>query len=326
MSSDPSFVNYVARMNDAINDKHPFIKVIKNLIHSNMSEDILGMSLANLNCPPKNEIRILDFGCGGGALTSAIASEFSHGIYCGESISIVGYDRSYDMVEVSQGYHADRENLSFTSDKASLGKNCFDIIILSSVLHEVYSEDGEAGVEKLFDDLKQFAKPNAVIITRDNWAASGDDKRLFLKARPDKVEYLLELFIRLKSLLPANFTNHYRDAYYNYHPQKKLNEDDMVRLPIPNNLTISGDFNTVAEILNKATWGMESLPRESQEILFWLSADKWRELNLHGWRIVAQAETTSDSYLNYIDKIVELNGERWPTHMWTLLKLDKQNI
>ena len=324
MSSDPSFVNYVARMNDAIHDKHPFIKVIKNLIHSNMSEDILGVSLANLNRPPENKIHILDFGCGGGALTSAIASEFSRGIYCGESISIVGYDKSYDMVEVSQGYYADRENLSFTSDKASLGKNCFDIIILSSVLHEVYSEGGEAGVEKLFDDLKQFAKPNAVIISRDNWAANDDEGRqLFLKARPDKVEYLLELFIRLKSLLPANFTDHYRDAYYNYHPQKKLDEDDTEYVPIPTNLTLSGSFNTVVEILNKATWGMESLPRESQEILFWLSADKWRELNLHGWRIVAQAETTSDSYLDYINRIFDLNGERWPTHMWTLLKLEQ---
>lgn len=323
MSSDPSFVNYVARMNDAIHDKHPFIKVIKNLIHSNMSEDILGVSLANLNRPPENKIRILDFGCGGGALTSAIASEFSHGIYCGESISIVGYDKSYDMVEVSQGYYADRENLSFTSNKASLGKNCFDIIILSSVLHEVYSEGGEAGVEKLFDDLKQFAKPNAVIISRDNWAANDDEGRqLFLKARPDKVEYLLELFIRLKSLLPTNFADHYRDAYYNYHPQKQLDEDDTVCAPIPTNLTLSGSFNTVVEILNKATWGMESLPRESQEILFWLSADKWRELNLHGWRIIAQAETTSDSYLDYINRIFDLNGERWPTHMWTLLKLE----
>lgn len=303
-----NFVNYVERMNGATNDKQPFVDIIQNVVRAGMSNNILQMSLMPQSRPLQGAVRILDFGSGGGALTSRIASEFSRGLYRG-NVSVVGYDRSYDMVEMAQGYYVDRENLSFTSDKESLRRNSFDIIILSSVLHEVYSEGGEASVELLFKELTQFAKPGAIIISRDNFTLNYG-KNISLKVRPERAQYVWEILSRFAELIPAKFRKHYC-----------ILGGAMARRPEPEILTIEGDFNIVVECLNKITWGMESLPRESQEILFWLSADKWRELNLNGWEIIGQAESTSVSYLEHLNDFVELDGQHWPTHMWTMLKL-----
>jgi SAM-dependent methyltransferase len=84
---------------------------------------------------PERHERALDFGCGVGRLTRALAASFDR---------CVGVDVSAEMVERAQKLNADRENLQFVvnvaPDLAAFDAASFDLVYSSKVLQHMPSE------------------------------------------------------------------------------------------------------------------------------------------------------------------------------------------
>jgi cyclopropane fatty-acyl-phospholipid synthase-like methyltransferase len=73
-----------------------------------------------------SDVRIIDFGCGYGALRSFLAANNFRGSYS-------GYDCSGEMIEAAQRMHADVADATFTSDWASIEPA--DYVIASGVFN-----------------------------------------------------------------------------------------------------------------------------------------------------------------------------------------------
>ena len=69
------------------------------------------------------------------------------------------------------------------------------------------------------------------------------------------------------------------------------------------------------EFLNKLTWGSESLPREIQEQINFLSKDQWmRLIEWAGFSVVEYKTYTQPSYFHYLQQVAELD-QIWDTHV-----------
>lgn len=286
--------SYISRMNQAIVHKHYFIDIIRKLEerknYTNILEEIFekkGIS----------NIKILDYGCGSGLLTSKIAEEFPSAI-------VHGYDRSLDMIEIARERFFGR-NLQFLTKVNSLQAESYDYIILSSVLHEVYSQFGcLPTISAFLNELKSFLKPKGYIISRDNFVSNSmsvntTQMSFVYSGITEEAGLFLDKLIESTPLI-------LKDHFINLSIDKSTN-------------TISGSERAVLEFLNKFTWGEESLPRESQESLFCFSPSDWPNIIPSDFKIISQYNYTDTNYLGYLAKLVEIK-EFFPTHQWTILQ------
>lgn len=96
------------------------------------------------------DISILDFGCGGGILSEAIADiGFKQ---------VVGFDENVDLISIAKNHAADRfQNLSYIDSKAEISQK-FDVIVCMEVLEHV--DD----VDELLLFLKSVFKDGGLMI------------------------------------------------------------------------------------------------------------------------------------------------------------------
>jgi 2-polyprenyl-3-methyl-5-hydroxy-6-metoxy-1,4-benzoquinol methylase len=286
--------SYILRMNQVIAHKRYFIDIIRKLQerknYANILEEIF----------EKREVsnmKILDYGCGSGLLASKVAEEFPSAI-------VHGYDQSLDMIEIARERFFGK-NLQFLTKTDSLQVKSYDYIILSSVLHEVYSQFGYLPTIPAFlNELKSFLKPKGYIISRDNYI-SDSTGATFIKMRfihSGMTQRALDFINKLISLTPSRLKIHFAGLCID-----------------KNTNTIFGSERAVLEFLNKFTWGEESLPRESQESLFCFSPNDWPNIIPSNFKIISQYSCTDASYLGYLAELVEIK-EFFPTHQWTILQ------
>lgn len=96
------------------------------------------------------DISILDFGCGGGILSEAIADiGFKQ---------VIGFDENDDLISIAKNHAADRfQNLSYIDSKAEISQK-FDVIVCMEVLEHV--DD----VDELLLFLKSALKDGGLMI------------------------------------------------------------------------------------------------------------------------------------------------------------------
>lgn len=293
--------SYVARMEQAIAHKKYFINIIQavedRLTYSNVLESVFQKK-------SMVSVAILDYGCGSGLLTYKLAEAFP-------GAQIVGYDRSLDMIEIARERFSAR-NLQFVSDLRHVKEGHFNYIILSSVLHEVYSHSGMfSSIAQFLNSLKTYLVPRGYIISRDNYVADSAGQR------PLKVKFVNEKMMtralgcaeELLKLTPPHLKGHLGRLVFDKEAK-----------------TLFGSERGVKEFLNKLTWGEESMPRESQESLFCLSNTdfKWVTHSNGVYDHIASYAYTDTSYLGYLSEYVQF-VEYFPTHLWTLLQLKESN-
>ena len=291
--------SYITRMNQAISHKRYFVNIIKKLQEKQQYDNILEEVFEKKS---NDKIKILDYGCGSGLLTSIIAEEFSNA-------EVVGYDQSLEMIEIARERFFNK-NLQFVVNIRELQPHSYDYIILSSVLHEVYSQSGYLPTIPAFlASLEFFLKPNGYIISRDNYVSNSTGAN-FIKMRfihSGMTQRAIDFINKLMPLTPSRIKMH------------------LAGLCIDKNTnTIFGGERVVLEFLNKFTWGEESLSRESQECLFCFSPSDWTNIVPSHFKIVAQYNYTDTSYLGYLAELVQIN-EFFPTHQWTILQLLSPN-
>ena len=246
---------YIAKMEEAFKYKKELLKYVKGS-------------------------RILDFGCGSGIVASAIKQRNSDKY-------VVGYDQEPKMIEVAQTYgSANSFTTVFPTEK-------FDTIILSSVLHEVFSyENGKQSVIDLITKLRDNnLADGGIIIIRDGFTLD-----------------IEECEIRTKFIDNIDGKRFYDFYVKNYKWE----------VPAFDGKYIIGSVSVVKEFLNKYTWGWGSLPREINEKINFFSAKEYKEMAkslgfYSEFKLISQK-----SYFTYLKKKVILDYT-WDTHLVTIL-------
>ena len=288
---------YVDRMEQAMKHKKYFIDIIRKLHDSGTPQEVL-QGVFELREPR----RILDFGCGSGLLTYELAKAFP-------LTQVDGFDQSYYMVDVAtERFRAD--NLFFTASSEMIERGApYDYIILSSVLHEIYSINASFNdVGRFLDLLSGFLKEDGYIISRDNYLSPYGDKDMVLSITPpayqDMKDFLGDLLGYVK--------NKFREDYL------KIEWNDQLK-------QISGPEASIKELINKYTWGRNSLPREAKEKLFFFKVGDWSEILLKSQlNHVGSFIYKDNDYLRYLQDFCMISTEGFHTHIWTILQ--KRNI
>lgn len=221
---------------------------------------------------PVDAKRILDFGCGSGGLTKQIKRSRPNA-------EVIGLERDLALIEMAMvNYSAHR----YTTDLTQLPKEYFDVIVLSSVIHEI------DGVLSFLKELRDYLCPNGIIVIRDGIADK--DNR--------EVSYELDD--------PWEARTFYEDAGDSLIGNLPLTFEDGY---------VAGKTNDVRNFLQTYTWGYPSLYREKHEKFIRFTDREYREIGKEiGAQIAVVWETTQKEYFDYIGRLVVLNGETWPTH------------
>jgi SAM-dependent methyltransferase len=128
---------------------------------------------------------VVDFGCGTGALVAELARRFPN-------IQFIGVENNPVMFHIAS--HFTLPNLTFAPEMTEMiemteEKN--DLIICSSVLHEVYSynNDDLYAVEKVLRSMKRILSPDGKILIRDFVSPSDGSRKVLLHhASNDQVQ------------------------------------------------------------------------------------------------------------------------------------------
>lgn len=289
---------YVERMEQAFKHKRYFIDIIRQLSGSRTPQQMLNTAIYGYNLGDMNHPYILDYGCGSGLLTYRLAEAFP-------STTVVGYDQSLEMVEIARERFS-APNLHFTTREDEVKGKEYDYIVLSSVLHEVFSQNYILQDVNIFlDSLSKYLKQGGYIITRDNYLSKSPGTQLRVQFLNEREFYQAVIFYdALLNHLPEELTGYYSSLLF---------DGDM--------LTISGSEPKVREFMNKLTWGLESLPREAKEILFFSYNSQFDQLGDSTLKLVARENYCDHDYLGYLEKRVHtLKESEWNTHTWRIFK------
>ena len=105
---------------------------------------------------PKENKKVLDFGCGVGRLTRALREYFEHAI---------GVDVSKAMIEKAKKLHQDDENQEFVvneaDDLAMFEDNTFDMVYCNIVLQHIPDKDQ---IAKYIGEFIRVVRPGGVVV------------------------------------------------------------------------------------------------------------------------------------------------------------------
>lgn len=105
---------------------------------------------------PKSSMLIVDFGCADGTLISRMY-ELCNNRQCGTLIKYIGFDISEEMVNLAKSkFNHCTDRVLFTNDWKEvetelLSYTGYKVLVLSSVIHEVYSYGTEESIREFWD-------------------------------------------------------------------------------------------------------------------------------------------------------------------------------
>ena len=174
--------------------------------------------------------------------------------------------------------------------KASFGDTKFDNVILSSVMHEVFSYGNRNGAGKhslvSFDavlrEIYDALNPGGRILIRDGVLAENWE---------DKVQ-----------LVMLNGDNAGVDEYLDLQPFK-----DRVSLIYQGDDTYLGNLESVTAFAYTYTWGPDALPRESQELFGVLTRKEYATLlQSHGFNMLVDEEYVQEGYVHALSPKMDI--------------------
>lgn len=125
---------------------------------------------------PKHKwYNFLDFGCANGKTLEAISIARNPKNERQWYDTFCGYDKSEEMIQLARSqWQGHSDYVQFVTDWDKRYETEKDtVLILSSVLHEIYSYCRPEGIEKFWKDIYE-AKPNYIVIRDMCWSADMD--------------------------------------------------------------------------------------------------------------------------------------------------------
>lgn len=227
--------------------------------------------------------KVLEIGFGGGELMD-ILEEHGYSTY--------GIDASdVSVAKVSGKPYSDRVTEAYANEiTENFGMEFFNSVILSSVMHEVFSYGNRDDLHKhsleSFDDtIKEIwdsLTPQGRILIRDGVLAENWDEKVQLVMLNEDVAGV--------------------EKYLEMQPFK-----DRVSLTYQGENTFLGNLESVAAFAYTYTWGEPALPRESQELFGVLTQNEYRTLlESHGFTMVHSQEYVQEGYVTALSPKMEI--------------------
>jgi len=262
---------------------------------------------------PTNPPHVLDVGAGGGEFADALTQ-------LGYKVSAL--DANEDAVNRLQFRYRKLEVLHALANHAQdFGANKYDAVICSSILHEVFSYGDDvhkaghlSSLRRALQSFHAALKPGGVLIIRDgvlpdNWNHPARVQIVDKTDIPAVHEYL--------KLCPfANGTAYDKQGH-------------MVWLTETTNHWFAGNARSVMEFAYTFTWGIDSYPRETQELYGVLTLNGYKNMLTEQHYQVEQAYSyLQPGYPAHLEGklVLEVDGqpaEWFPSNaIWVARKLE----
>lgn len=225
--------------------------------------------------PNRSNLKVLDFGCGSGILSKHLKDYL---VGC----EIHALDSSIEMLKIAKendSAHRYFENVQRLQD------NKYDVIILSSVLHEI--SDKKLLMRVLSELINK--DNNGRIIVRDGYISDKDCDKIYSVYMKD-VEEAMDFYELAGNSLVGN-----------------------LEISFCGNVMI-GYAHDVRNFLQTYTWGFKSLHREKDELHLIKASDFEKFSDIIGCETYEIQPICQDDYFEHLKKIVNLSGDKWDTH------------
>lgn len=250
---------YFTRMASSVGDKSRLLQYLPPILDENF--------------PPK----ILDVGAGGGEFAYSLATM---------GYDVTALDASDEAVErINFKYSSLKTIQALANHTHDFGLEKYDVIICSSILHEVFSYGDNihkaghvSSLNRALESFYKALKPGGTLLIRDgvkpdNW----EQEASFTLLEGHEVSSVF------KYLEMCPFAN---GAAYG-------SQGRLVQLNQTGDKTFIGNVQSVMEFAYTYTWGLDSYTRETQELYAPLTLDEYVQLlETNGFHV-----TTSFSYL-----------------------------
>jgi 2-polyprenyl-3-methyl-5-hydroxy-6-metoxy-1,4-benzoquinol methylase len=232
--------------------------------------------------------RILDVGAGSGDLSNTL-SELGY--------NVTALDASDDAIaHINKNFPNVHTTTRFADQAHELGVEIFDAVICSSILHEVFSYNKTGhyfALKRAMQSFYETLKPNGVLLVRDgvlpeNWEEEGTVTLL------DGHEISnVELYLKM-----CPFANGGVNSGLGH----------LVSLTQVGPKTFKGNVRSLLEFAYTYTWGLDSYPRETQELYAVKTLKEYAEFfEKNGFEVIH-----TESYLQ----------EGYPVHLATQMTLE----
>lgn len=253
--------------------------------------------ISDYSHPPK----VLDVGAGGGEFAYKL-SELGY--------DVTALDASNDAVEqISYKYpniYAIRALANHTDNL--LGENLYDAIICSSILHEVFSYGDDvhkaghySSIDRALVSFHNALKPGGTLIIRDG-VLPDDWRTIGALTVLDADDSVVEEYLK---------TCPFAHGTINNEASRNLVE---LRRVAPNNWV--GNYRSILEFAYTYTWGLESYPRETQELYAVYTLEQYTTvLTHHGFQVTHTESYLQPGYVHHLVNKIRLNAPD-RNHKW----------
>ncbi len=235
-------------------------------------------------------LKVLDIGAGGGEFANAI-SLLGHEVYAIDASdeAVLRMREKYPDITTKQilANHVDE-----------MGPNSFDVVVCSSILHEVFSYGDDvrskgdySSLGAALESFYNVLKPGGRLIIRDgvlpeNWADFGT---ITLKEGHDPSSVLIYL-----KMCP--FANGFAGT-----------TGQLVWLDQIGEKTFKGNVRSLLEFAYTYTWGLDSYPRETQELYAVKTLGEYSTLlQEKGFNVMYAEEYLQPEYPKFLKEKMEL--------------------
>jgi SAM-dependent methyltransferase len=239
-----------------------------------------------------NPPSILDVGAGGGEFADALR-EFGY--------NVTALDASDDAIMRIRKVFPKLTTAKFLANHADeIGENVFDVVVCSSILHEVFSYGDDvhqaghiSSLERAFASFAKVLKPNGLLVIRDgvkpdNFASEGT----ITVGSEGKVE---DIF---KYLDMCPFANGVASGERGH----------KIALAYKGDGVFTGKADSLMEAAYTYTWGLDSFPRETQELYGVMTLNEYAEfIEAHGFTVEEKFAYRQEGYPKHLEGKLELN-------------------
>lgn len=244
--------------------------------------------------------RVLDVGAGGGEFANALV-ELGY--------DVTALDANEDAVNRIRSRFPQVTTATLLANQATqLGGNVFDAVVCSSLLHEAFSYGDDvrgpghfSSLDRAITAFHHVLKPGGVLVIRDgvlpeNWEEHGSIT-LLDGHEPSSVFTYLDMCPFANGVAHGDMGN-------------------AVNLKWDGERTFKGNVRSLLEFAYTYTWGLDSYPRETQELYALKTLDEYAEfLAVHGFTVERKQSYLQPGYSSHLQTmmLLDVNGE---TNKW----------